>query len=118
MAPNPSAVAIQAAGDGNLRLLKSERPLTVAAVPPRTIASTEMIDDWLVGETPIALAAAAGKVSVLRYLLDHGGDPAMPDANGRMPLHDAAENGAFLFPFLFISGTAEGVNIMHIPFLL
>jgi ankyrin repeat protein len=77
-----------------------------------------MIDDWLVGETPIALAAAAGKVSVLRYLLDHGGDPAMPDANGRMPLHDAAENGAFLFPFLFISGTAEGVNIMHIPFLL
>jgi hypothetical protein len=37
MAPNPSAVAIQAAGDGNLRLLKSERPLTVAAVPPRSI---------------------------------------------------------------------------------
>ena len=41
-------------------------------------------------------AAAAGEVGVLRYLLDHGGDPAKPDAIGFMPLHIAAENGASL----------------------
>ncbi|CAN6334851.1 unnamed protein product [Urochloa humidicola] len=41
-------------------------------------------------ETPIAVAAMGGNVSVLRYLLDHGGDPGMPDADGDTPLHGAA----------------------------
>jgi ankyrin repeat protein len=56
----------------------------------------------LVGVTPIGHAAEAGKVSVLGYLLDHGGDPAMPDAMGNTPLHDAADCGAFTpFQILF-----------------
>lgn len=50
----------------------------------------------VVGMTPIFRAAAAGEVGVLRYLLDHGGDPAMPDAMRFTPLHIAAENGASL----------------------
>jgi ankyrin repeat protein len=33
-------------------------------------------------------------VSVLRYLHDHGVDPATPDAVGDTPLHLAAEHGA------------------------
>jgi ankyrin repeat protein len=54
-----------------------------------------IMDDCLVGDTPIAQAAFAGKVSILRLLLDHGGDPAMPNAMGRTPLHNAAQNGVF-----------------------
>jgi ankyrin repeat protein len=50
--------------------------------------------------TPTFRAAAAGEMSVLRYLLDHGGDPAIPDAMGFMPLHIAAENGARPDPFV------------------
>jgi hypothetical protein len=37
-----------------------------------------------------------GNESVLSYLLDHGGDPAVPDCRRSVPLHDAAEGGAFL----------------------
>jgi hypothetical protein len=55
-----------------------------------------IMDDCLVGDTPIAQAAFAGKVSILQLLLDHGGDPAMPNAMGRTPLHNAAQNGVFL----------------------
>jgi ankyrin repeat protein len=44
--------------------------------------------------TPVIYAAFMGKVGGLRYLLDHGGDPAMPDAMGSTPLHYAAELGA------------------------
>jgi hypothetical protein len=51
------------------------------------------------GETPILLAAGAeGRdiLPALRYLLDRGGDPAMPDARGSTPLHNAAEYGVLL----------------------
>jgi hypothetical protein len=40
-------------------------------------------------------AAFEGNVQVMRYLLDHGGDSAMPDDKGSTPLHLAAEEGAF-----------------------
>jgi ankyrin repeat protein len=52
--------------------------------------------------TPTFRAAAAKEMSVLRYLLDHGGDPAIPDAMGFMPLHIAAENGARPDPWLLL----------------
>ncbi|OQU79518.1 hypothetical protein SORBI_3008G155800 [Sorghum bicolor] len=45
------------------------------------------------GVTPVKYAAATGEVGVLRYLLDHGGDPEMPDARDTTPLHFAAEQG-------------------------
>ena len=38
--------------------------------------------------------ALEGNVQAMRYLLDHGGDPAMPDETGSTPLHSASENGA------------------------
>nr|CAB3462538.1 unnamed protein product [Digitaria exilis] len=44
------------------------------------------------GETPI-LDRTDDVVPVLRYLLDHGGDPAAPDDRGYTPLHNAAEYG-------------------------
>uniref|UniRef100_A0A0E0BUV8 Uncharacterized protein n=1 Tax=Oryza glumipatula TaxID=40148 RepID=A0A0E0BUV8_9ORYZ len=47
------------------------------------------------GETPILLAACDGDINVLIYLLDRGGDPAIPNAGGFTPLHYAAEYGAF-----------------------
>nr|CAB3466408.1 unnamed protein product [Digitaria exilis] len=53
----------------------------------------------LVGQTPIFRAANEGEVSALRYLLDHGGDPAIPDSLGFTPLHMAAESGAPNLPF-------------------
>jgi ankyrin repeat protein len=35
-------------------------------------------------------------VPVLKYLLDRGSDPLVPDDKGYSPLHNAAEHGAFL----------------------
>ncbi|KAF8733376.1 hypothetical protein HU200_014983 [Digitaria exilis] len=64
---DPVDDALQAAIDGDLRLLKSE--------------------------TSVHFAAVGGDERVLRYLLDHGGDPAVPDGKGSTPLHDAAEQG-------------------------
>ncbi|CAN6334853.1 unnamed protein product [Urochloa humidicola] len=117
MAPNPSAVAIQAAIDGNLRLLKKmarkidlreakdtssgQNVLHLAAAKGRLEVCRFLVEesgfdvngtDANNGMTPVAHAAASGKVSVLRYLLDHGGDPAMTDGNG-WTLHDAAVEG-------------------------
>ncbi|RLN27798.1 ankyrin repeat, PH and SEC7 domain containing protein secG-like [Panicum miliaceum] len=116
MAPNPSAVAIQAAVDGNLGLLKKMASkidlrrvsgpsgwnvLHFAAAKGRLEVCRFLVEESGVdvncstadGETPITHAAAAGSVSFLRYLLDHGGDAAMPNAKGRTPLHNAAQNG-------------------------
>ncbi|CAN6352271.1 unnamed protein product [Urochloa humidicola] len=117
MAPNPSAaVAIQAAVDGNLRLLKKmarkidlreakdtngQNVLHLAAAKGRLEVCRFLVEESGFdvngtapnGKTPVAHAAATGKVSVLRYLLDQGGDAAMPDGKGHTPLHDAAYEG-------------------------
>ncbi|CAL5092594.1 unnamed protein product [Urochloa decumbens] len=115
MAPDPSAAA-KAVIDGKLRLLKkiaSKMDLREAKDPKvgnllhlavarghaeicRFLAEESGLDvngpnpD---GETPVIIAATGGKVSVLRYLLDHGVDPATRDATGATLLHIAAENG-------------------------
>jgi len=126
MAPNPSAVAIRAASAGNLRLLKkvaSEMDLREAKDPNGStllyLAAAKghlEVCRFLVeesgldvncpnadGMTPVFRAAAAGEVGVLRYLLDHGGDPAMPDAIRFAPLHIAAENGHYEAAALLLS---------------
>jgi ankyrin repeat protein len=46
------------------------------------------------GATPMDYAAYAGNVEVMRYLIDHGADPAIADERGTTPLHNAAEEGA------------------------
>ncbi|KAF8733377.1 hypothetical protein HU200_014984 [Digitaria exilis] len=114
MAPNPSAVAIKAAFEGNLRLLKKlasemdlreakdakdQNALHLAAEKGHLEVCRFLVEGSGLdvnstsadGQTPIFLAANEGEVSVLRYLLDHGGDPAIPDALGFTPLHMAAE---------------------------
>ncbi|CAL4905368.1 unnamed protein product [Urochloa decumbens] len=118
MAPNPSTVAIHAAIDGNVRLLKKLARkmdlreakddhggglnlLHLAAFKGRLDVCRFLVEESGLdvnsvtndGATPIASAAAAGKVSVLRYFLDHGGDPVMRDAMGTTPLHVAADGG-------------------------
>ncbi|KAM0872595.1 hypothetical protein ACQ4PT_038615 [Festuca glaucescens] len=45
------------------------------------------------GATPMSYAALEGNVQVMRYLLDRGGDHAMPDERGSTPLHHAALRG-------------------------
>ncbi|XP_051227873.1 uncharacterized protein [Lolium perenne] len=45
------------------------------------------------GGTPMSYAAKEGNVQVMRYLLDRGGNPAMPDKRGSTPLHGAALGG-------------------------
>jgi ankyrin repeat protein len=45
-------------------------------------------------------AALGGNVQVMRYLLDHGADPAMPQERGSTPLHNAAEEGGLTFSLL------------------
>ncbi|CAN6343675.1 unnamed protein product [Urochloa humidicola] len=116
MAANTSAVAIQAAMDGNLRLLKkmarkmdlreAKHPnggnvLHFAAFKNRLEVCKFLVEESgfdvnstaTNGDTPIAVAATCGKVSIPRYLLDHGGDPGMPEAEGDTPLHAAADCG-------------------------
>ncbi|KAL6847063.1 hypothetical protein ACP4OV_022916 [Aristida adscensionis] len=116
MAPASSDVALQAAIDGNLRLLKKmasrvdlrvatdangKNALHFAAVNGRLEIVKYLVEELefdvnsrgAEGETPMIFAAAKGSVPVLSYLLEHGGDPATADNKGCTPLHDAAERG-------------------------
>ena len=45
------------------------------------------------GRAPLHVAAAAGKVGLLRLLLDSGADAQLPDATGRTALHLAVTSG-------------------------
>ncbi|KAM0865062.1 hypothetical protein ACQ4PT_043526 [Festuca glaucescens] len=47
------------------------------------------------GVTPMSYAAHDGNAQAMRYLIDRGGDPAMPDERGSTPLHNAALQGHY-----------------------
>ncbi|CAL4898075.1 unnamed protein product [Urochloa decumbens] len=119
MAPNLADVAIMAARDGNLRLLKGlasglelrgvkgmkgRSLLHFAAAGGHLEVCKFLVEESgfhpnstsAEGETAILLAAEGeghDVLPVLRYLLERGGDPAMPDARGSTPLHNAAKYG-------------------------
>ncbi|GJN35393.1 hypothetical protein PR202_gb24165 [Eleusine coracana subsp. coracana] len=118
MAVNAGAIddALQTALDGNLRRLKKKakevdlreakdakgrNALHFAAAKGRLGICEFLVQEIGLGvnslsgdgETPLLLAASQGKVAVLAYLLDRGGDPAKPDSGGVTPLHESAENG-------------------------
>ncbi|CAN6334842.1 unnamed protein product [Urochloa humidicola] len=119
MAPSPAVVAILAARDGNLSLLKGlasdlelrgvkdikgRNLLHFAAAGGHLEVCKFLVEESgfhpnstsAEGETAILLAAEGGGhdvIPVLRYLLDRGGDPAMPDSRGSTPLHNAAKYG-------------------------
>ncbi|TVU14115.1 hypothetical protein EJB05_37561 [Eragrostis curvula] len=115
-----SRVALMAAADGNLRLLKKaakqvdlrvitgadgRNALHVASAKGRLDICRFLIEDKegprldvnsrsaANGHTPVLVAASEGHLPVLRYLLTRGGDPAMPGDGGLTPLHAAAMNG-------------------------
>ncbi|XP_022681054.1 serine/threonine-protein phosphatase 6 regulatory ankyrin repeat subunit B [Setaria italica] len=113
MAPSTADVAIQAASDGNLRLLKGlasdlelrgvkgikGRSLLHFAAAGGHLEVCKFLVDELgfhanststVGES---ICAGHNVLPVLRYLLERGGDPALPDARGSTPLHNAAKYG-------------------------
>ncbi|KAK3128977.1 hypothetical protein QOZ80_6BG0469310 [Eleusine coracana subsp. coracana] len=46
------------------------------------------------GVTPLMTAAMSDHISVVKYLLDCGGDPMQPDENGATALHHAAGEGS------------------------
>ncbi|CAL5092578.1 unnamed protein product [Urochloa decumbens] len=139
MAPVPSDVAIQAARDGNLRLLKGlaigldlrgvkgpkgRTLLHLAAAEGRLDVCKFLVEasglsvnsTSTEGETPVLLAAEAegkgnnGTRGLLRYLLDRGGDPAMPDVRGSTPLHNAAEYGGFFALRSLVVSSLTGVS--------
>uniref|UniRef100_A0A0E0RJM5 Uncharacterized protein n=1 Tax=Oryza rufipogon TaxID=4529 RepID=A0A0E0RJM5_ORYRU len=116
MASSPSAVVLQAALDGDLHLLcemakkldlrgfkdmNGRNALHLAASYGHLEICKFLVEESGLdvnsgshrGETPILLAACDGDINVLIYLLDHGGDPAIPNAGGFTPLHYAAEYG-------------------------
>ncbi|CAL4905359.1 unnamed protein product [Urochloa decumbens] len=117
MAPAPSdnKVAIRAALDGNLRLLKKmakkvdlrvvkdegHNVLHAAAGMGRLEVCKYLVEEMgfdvnsatAEGVTPTFLAAIDGNVPVLQYLMGRGGDPAVPTSRGAMALHNAAEFG-------------------------
>jgi ankyrin repeat protein len=45
------------------------------------------------GMTPLHLAAWEGRAAVTEFLLQHGADPNVAEANGDTPLHFAASSG-------------------------
>ncbi|CAL4898030.1 unnamed protein product [Urochloa decumbens] len=117
MAPAPSdnKVAIRAALDGNLRLLKKmakkvdlrvvkdkgHNVLHAAAGMGRLEVCKYLVEEMGLdvnsataeGVTPTFLAAIDGSIPVIQYLLGRGGDPAVPTSRGAMALHNAAEFG-------------------------
>ncbi|CAL4891192.1 unnamed protein product [Urochloa decumbens] len=119
MSLSPADVAIQAARDGGLRLLKGlandlelrgvkgfkgRSLLHFAAAGGHLEVCKFLVEESgfhpnstsAEGETPILLAVEGeghDVLPVLRYLLQRGGDPAMPDVRGFTPLHNAAEYG-------------------------
>ncbi|WVZ91129.1 hypothetical protein U9M48_037341 [Paspalum notatum var. saurae] len=108
-------VALQAAVDGNLRLLKEmasrvdlrdangagQNALHLAAASGRLEVCRFLVEELGLGlnsccasgGSPVIYAASNGMESVLRYLIDRGADPGMPDSMGCTPLHYAAEEG-------------------------
>ncbi|XP_037423387.1 putative ankyrin repeat protein RF_0381 isoform X3 [Triticum dicoccoides] len=119
MASSPSHIAIEAAINGNLRLVKKmarkvdlrgakdakgDTVLLFAACKGSLEICRFLVEDSgldvdsasKTGETPMVYAALAGKVQVMRYLLDRGADPAVRDDNGSTPLHYAAEEAVRL----------------------
>ncbi|XP_048549049.1 poly [ADP-ribose] polymerase tankyrase-1-like [Triticum urartu] len=131
MAPNPAAIALLAALDGNLRLLKkmSKKMDLRETKDPKGLnalhfaankGSLEICKFLLedvgvdvnsvssVGATPMFYAALKGNLQVARYLLDHGSDPAKPSERGLTPLHNAAEHGHCEIVRLLLS---KGVDV-------
>jgi ankyrin repeat protein len=64
-----------------------------------------------VGATPMDYAAYAGNVEVMRYLIDHGADPAISDERGTTPLHNAAEEGAL--SCYLVSLKSKGMTLLE-----
>ncbi|GJN35392.1 hypothetical protein PR202_gb24164 [Eleusine coracana subsp. coracana] len=116
MALAPSHLALQAAVDGNLRLLKEmakkmdlrvvkddnrKTLLHLAAAKGHFEFCKLMIEEWGLdvnsltteGESTTLMAAFSGSIPVLQYLIDRGGDPGMATSRGSTPLHEAAEHG-------------------------
>uniref|UniRef100_A0ACD5YL42 Uncharacterized protein n=1 Tax=Avena sativa TaxID=4498 RepID=A0ACD5YL42_AVESA len=116
MASSSSSVALKAAFDGNLRLLKrmaekvdlrrakdskGQTALHFAADKGYLEMCKFLVEEsgldvnsvTKTGVTPMFYAALGGNVQVMRYLLDHGADPVMPEERGSTPLHNAAEEG-------------------------
>ncbi|TVU06247.1 hypothetical protein EJB05_49449 [Eragrostis curvula] len=111
-----SAVALQAAIDGDLPLLKKmasqvdlreakdakgRNVLHFAAVKGHLEVCRFLVEEVGLdtnsaseeGRSPVHNAAIGGSKSVLGYLLDRGGDPLVTDCKHSTPLHDAAEYG-------------------------
>ncbi|CAN6338843.1 unnamed protein product [Urochloa humidicola] len=114
--PSDSDVALQAASDGNLGLLKKmaekvilreakddrgRNALHSAAAKGHLEVCRFLVEESGVpvnststdGSTPLHFAGIEGGESVLRYLVGRGVDPAMPNLAGRTPLHDATLQG-------------------------
>ncbi|KAK8458526.1 hypothetical protein SEVIR_3G395100v4 [Setaria viridis] len=132
-----SGVALQAAIDGNVRLLKKmaskvnlqeakdakgRNALHFAAAKGHLEVCRFLVEESGFdvnsttphGRLPVHSAAAMGNESVLRYLLDHGGDPAVPDCRRSVPLHDAVEEGHCEVVRLLLS---KGVDVDPINYV-
>ncbi|TVU27271.1 hypothetical protein EJB05_29871 [Eragrostis curvula] len=127
-----SRAALQAAADGNLRLLKKaakqvdlpgvkdaggQNLLHVASAKGRLDICRFLIEDTSPGldvnsrspkgHTPVLLAATEGHLPVLSYLLDRGGDPATPGASRR------CMKQRFMVSFSFIDLSSSSSSARH-----
>ncbi len=69
------------------------------------------MNNQIFGFTVLTHAAKHGKTNVVKYLLQQGADPSIPDPANSLPLHHAADKGHLEIAKMLIEKKADSINV-------